>query len=301
MTAAGLREFYRRAGYRVATTLNADWYVPGGRVYRSFPCGKLVAPTREEIDELSRQRGILGVEFHNAHRLGVASGIWTIRDRDYSPHSVTRQYRQQIHRAAAHEVVREIDFDELHRLGMRANHETLARQHHHDAHFSDPRKWRRLCEAGTGTPGAGVFASFDERELTGYLIYFIVDGTSHGLATKSLDAARHTGSNHLLYFEYAHTMIRREGIDAVEIGAQWVPPMAGVDRIKRHAGFQLEPYHVAVFLRPAARTMLLSACASLALRAGEHLLGATDGLGRAHALRRVALATDETAIRIGLG
>jgi hypothetical protein len=290
-----MREFYQRAGYRVVSTPGADWYVPGGRVYRSFPCGKLVMPASEEIAELSRHRGILGVEFHNGRSVGLASGIWMLRDRSYGPHSVTRQYRQQMSRALARETVREISFDELHRLGMRANLETLARQHHHDSHFSDLARWRQLCEAGRETPGAGAFASLGPDGLTGYLVYFIANGISHGLMTKSLDAARLTGSNHALYFTYAHTMIRRAGIDAVGIGAQWVPAMEGVDRIKRHGGFDLEPYHVAVFLRPAARTILLSATASIALKTGRQILGASDGIDRAMALRGAAQATADSS------
>jgi hypothetical protein len=295
MNTTSMREFYRRAGYRVVSTPSSDWYVPGGRVYRSFPCGKSVMPTSEEVAELYQHRGILGVEFHNARGIGVPSGIWMLHDKSYDQRSVTRQYRQQMSHALERETVREIDFDELHRLGMRANLETLARQNHHDNHFTNAALWRQLCDAGRETRGAGAFASFGPEGLTGYLVYFIADGVSHGLMTKSLDAARHTGSNHALYFTYAHTMIRRPGIDAVAIGAQWVPPMQGVDRIKRHGGFDLEPHHVAVFLRPGADAMLLSGAAAIALKAAQQILGHSDGLDRALALRDVAKTTADSS------
>ena len=294
MNTARLREFYQRAGYRVTSTRSADWYVPGGRIYRSFPCGTLVTPNENEIAELASQRGIFGIEFHNGNGIGVPSGIWMMRDRGYGPHSVTRQYRQQMTRALRREVVREIGFDELHRLGMRANIETLTRQNHGDVHFSDPAQWRQLCEAGASTPGAGVFAIFGPHALIAYLVYFIVDGISHGLMTKSLDEARQGGSNHALYFHYAYAMIRRPEIEAVEFGAQWVPAMESVDRIKRHAGYRLEPYHVAVFLRPAARTLLLSGAASLALKAAREIFGPSDGIDRAEALRHMAHATADS-------
>jgi hypothetical protein len=66
-----MRDFYERAGYRVATTAGADWYVPGQRVCKSFPCGKAVAPAAEEVAELCRRKAIVGVEFCSARGIGV--------------------------------------------------------------------------------------------------------------------------------------------------------------------------------------------------------------------------------------
>jgi hypothetical protein len=288
-----MREFYERAGYRVATTPGADWYVPGGRVYKNFPCGKTVFPAPGEIAGLCRHPGIIGVEFYNGRGVGVESGMWMVRDPSYGLHSLQRQFRQQLLQAAAREQVREIGFDELFRLGPRANAETLARLGFDDPHVSDPRNWRRLCRAGAETPGAGAFASFGPDGLTAYLVHFIVGETCYGLLSKSLLAARRSGANHALYYAFAHTMIRRPGIRAVSIGTQSVPPVEGVDRMKRHAGYRFEPFAVAAFLRPAAKALVTSAAGGLAVRAGARVFGDRGPIRRARALRDLIHATDE--------
>jgi hypothetical protein len=164
-----------------------------------------------------------------------------------------------------------------------------------DPHLSDPQMWQRLCKAGEQTPGAGAFASFGPRGLTAYLIYFIVGDTCYGLISKSLDTARSSGSNNALYFTYTQAMIRHPGISAVAIGAQTVPPLTGLDRIKRHAGYELQPCDVAVYLRPAARVLIASAAGGLAMRLGARLLGSSAALDRAQALRAMVRATDEGA------
>ena len=293
MNTERMREFYERAGYRVAKTAGGDWYVPGNRVYKNFPCGKAVLPTADEIAGLCRHKGIIGVEFYNTCGIGVESGIWVVRDVSYGLHSLKRQYRQRLLRTLERESVREIDFDELFRLGTAANRESLARLGLDDRRLSDPASWRRLCTAGERTPGAGAFASFGPNGLTAYLIYFIAGETCYGLISKSIDAAREAGSNYALYYAYTQAMIRRSGIAAVTIGVQSIPPLEGVDRMKRHAGYHLEPYEVAVFLRPAARTLVTSATAALAIRVGERILGHKDAFRRARALCHMLHATEE--------
>jgi hypothetical protein len=287
----GMREFYERAGYRVATTAHADWYVPGNRIYRNFPCGRTVVPTPEEIAQLCRHKGILGVEFGNARGIGVGSGVWKARDPAYGLDSLQRQFRQQLQRAQEREHVREIGFDELARLASAANLESLARLGLADRRLAEPARWRRICQAGAATPGAGAFATFGPDGLTAYLIHFTVDDTCYGLISKSRDVARHSGANHLLYFTYTQAMLRRPGIAAVSLGVQSVPPLAGVDRMKRHAGYLLEPFALAVYLRPGARRLVTGAAGALALRVGERIFARSDAIRRARALRHMIQAT----------
>jgi hypothetical protein len=293
MNADRMREFLERAGYRTARTASADWYVPGDSVYKSFPYGRMVLPAPDETAALVRQRGIVGIEFLNGRGIGVASGFWVMRDPAYGLHSLQRQFRQRLTRVLAAETVRPIGFDELARLGMEASRQSLARLRYVDRHLADPTLWRKLCAAGESTPGAGAFASFGAQGLTSYLIYFVVDGTCYGLVTKSVDAARERGSNLALYYTYTREMIRRPGIGTVAFGAQAVPPLADLDRIKRHAGYALHPCAVAVVLRPAAHALVASPAGGLAMRVGTRLFGPRSYLARAQALRAMVRATDE--------
>jgi len=297
MNADHMREFFARAGYRVARTASADWYVPGDSVYKSFPYGRMALPPTGETAPLVRQRGIIGVEFPNDVGIGVASGFWVMRDPAYGMHSLQRQFRQRLIRALAAETVRPVGFDELARLGVDANRQSLIRLRYVDRHLADPALWQRLCAAGQRTPGAGAFASFGPQGLTSYLIHFIVNGTCYGLISKSIDAARKRGSNLALYYTYTREMIRHPGIDAVSIGAQAVPSLAELDRIKRHAGYTLQPCAVAVVLRPAARALVASVAGGLAMRLGARVFGPREFFNRAQALRAMVRTTDESERR----
>lgn len=286
-----LREFYERAGYRVTTTPGASWYAPGHRVYRNFPCGATAAPSPEDVATLCRDRGVIGVEIGNDRGVGVPTGVWTLRDRAYDARHVQRQFRQHLARALERETVHEVAFDELFREGAAANRQTLARHASDSHHLADPQRWRMLCDAGRQTPGAVAFATVGPDGLSAYLVGFVVGATCYGLVSHSIDAARHAGSNHALFFSYAKTMISRPGIAAVTLGLQALPPIPSLDQIKRHAGFRLEPFHLALVLRPAYRALLESPAAALALRGGARVFGAHPALRRAEALRQMIRAT----------
>ena len=293
MNADRLREFYERAGYRVATTSDANWYVPGGRVWRNFPCGATIAPSPDDIGRLCRDKGIIGVEWGNSRGIGAPSGVWSLRDRSYGADSVQRQFRQQMLHALERESVREIGFGELERVGAKANRDTAVRLGHDVHHLTDATRWRKLCEAGRQTAGAGAFATFGSDGLTAYLVCFIAGDTCYGLIAASVDAARRAGSAHALYFTYAQTSIRRPGVERVTLGVQSLPPVPGVDRMKRHAGFRLESFHLAIALRPAVRSLVASPIGALGIEAGRRLLGSHPAVRRADALRAILVATDD--------
>jgi hypothetical protein len=285
MNIEGLREFYRLAGFRVARTSTADYLVPGKRLYHGFPIGPMPLPAPDEIAALCHHPGILGVEVINERGIGVPSGLWAQRDRSYGMRSLQRQFRQQVEQAQATQTVKEIGFDDLFRLGLESNRETLRRQQRDDLYFSNDRRWRQLCDAGRQSPGAGVFATFAADELTAYMVYFIVGDTCYGLFSKSRTQARKTGANHLLYFTYTQTMIHRPGMAGVTAGLQTIPPLVTVDRFKRHAGYTLEPHQTAVFLRPWFRELLQSRLATTALQISTRLLGPREEISRVQAVR----------------
>ncbi len=291
MNSDHMREFYDRAGYRVASTASGDWYVAGERVYKNFPCGHTLWPERSELEALSRRAGIIGVEFYNDREVGITSGLWVARDRHYGLHSLQRQFRQHVQRALEHGEVRAIGFDELHRRATAANRESDVRLRRADHHLNEPGRWNHLCDAGMRTPGAGAFASFDAQGLSAYLVYFIVGDTCYGLIARSRDAARRNGSNHALYYHYTGAMLARPEITTVTLGIQALPPAPGVDSMKRHAGYELQRFAVAGVLRRSAQAVLTGTVGGLALRLGTRLLGAHPGVERARALREMARAT----------
>lgn len=273
MNADYLAQFYETIGYKVIRTESSYWYSASKRIYRSLPADRVLDPSEEELQGLFRRYRLLGVQFPNRRKGGWESSLFVVRDRNYGLHSLQRQFRQHVKKGLEQCEVREIDFDELHGVGMPVNIDAMARREYTIHHFVTPKLWRRFCDAGKGTPGAGALGSFVQGKLASYLVYFIVDKTCHGLHMMSRTDMRGYRPNHLLYYTFTRGMITRKGIELVTTGLQSIPSLGQVDQFKRHAGYQQEPYYISVVLRPLANLLLLNSVTSLVLNSGGRMVG----------------------------
>jgi hypothetical protein len=169
-----------------------------------------------------------------------------------------RAFRQNVLRGMEACEVRELDFDEVERLGPAVNAEALARRGSSDPRFLDPGHWRRFCAAGRTSPGAGALGSFHAGRLASYLVYVVDAETCHGLHMLSSDWGRPHRPNHLLYFEFTRRMIARPDVACVSTGLRPVPAAGEIDRFKRQAGYRTEPCRLAAVLHPAVERVLLA-------------------------------------------
>lgn len=239
MNADYLAQFYETAGYKVIRTKSSYWYSVSQHIYQSLPPNRLIDPSEEELQELFRRSRLLGVQFPCLRNAGTEAGFFVVRDKCYGLHSMQRQFRQHVQKGMKHCEVREIDFDDLYRYGMPVNLDTMARRNYKIPRFTDLKLWRRFCDAGKNTPGAGVKGSFVQGKLASYLIYFIADKTCHGMYLMSWADMRAYCPNHALYYAYTKELISREGIEAVTTGLQAIPPLdksinsSGMQAIRR--------------------------------------------------------------------
>lgn len=292
MNAEALAAFYERAGFDVRRTPHALWQAaPGRRLYRSLPIDRPVRPDASDEERIFRHGAALGIEFTTEPGRGAASSHFVVRDPGYGLHSLKRQFRQHVRRGLERCVVREIDFGDLERHGAAANRASLARQARAVPHLLDPRLWRRYCDAGRRTPGAGVLASFTDGILAAYLVFFRVDDVVHGLQMMSRTDLWAHRPNHLLYYSFAHAMIRRWGVQAVSVGLGSLPPAPERDRFKRAAGFAAEPCAIGIRLRPWAHRFARVRAPDWALGAAARLLGTRVGAARARSILTAARAT----------
>jgi len=243
------------------------------------------------LQTLFHRRCLLGVRFPSLRKSGVESALFVVRDKNYDFHSLQRQFRQHVQKGLKHCEINEIDFDYLFRHGMPVNYDAMARRRQKLPHFVDLTQWRRFCDAGKRTPGAGVIGSFVRGELASYLIYFIADKICHGLHMISRTDAKSYRANHLLYYVYTKTMISRTEIEAVTTGLQSLSPVGQIDEFKRHAGYQKEPCYLSVALRRAAKLLLLNGAMGLALDIEERIVGPNGHLQRIRSGFHMAKAT----------
>jgi hypothetical protein len=258
MTEDLLARFYRAAGHRVLHTESAAWFDASSRVFQSLPGMRLIDPSREELRSFLRRHRLAGVQFATAAEYGLQSYGYAVRDKDYGSASPSRTFRQNIQKGAEVCEVREIDFDEMERIGLPVNRDALARRGYRDPRFLEPDRWRRYCEAGRLTPGAGALGSFYRGTLAAYLLYFVDQGICHGLHMFSSEWARPHHPNHVLYYEFTRRMITRSNVHCVSTGLKPHPPAGQMDRFKRQAGYRSEPCRLAVVLHPALESLLLS-------------------------------------------
>jgi hypothetical protein len=274
MNAHYFAQFYETAGYQVIRTKTGYWYSLSPYIYQSLPPNHLIDPSEEELEQLFRQSKLLGAQFPSFRNAGTETGFFVVRDKGYGLHFTQRQFRQHVQKGMRHCEVREIDFDDLYRHDMSVNQDAMARRKYKMPRFTDPKLWRRFCDAGKNTPGAGTKGSFIQGKLASYLMYFLADKTCHGLHMMSRADMRAYCPNHALYYEYTKELISREGVEAVTTGFQAVPPLGQVDQFKRHAGYQKEIFYISLVLRPAIESLLLNrmtdAVLSIAVRVARH-------------------------------
>ena len=291
MNADYFAQFYETAGYKVIRTKSSYWYSASQYIYRSLPPNHLIDPSEEELQELFRQSRLIGVQFPSLRKAGTEAGLFVVRDKGYGLHSTQRQFRQHVQKGIKHCEVSEINFDYLYHNGMPVNLDTIARWNHKVLRFTDLKLWRRLCDAGKNTPGAGAMGSFVQGKLVSYLVYFIVDKTCHGMYLMSRTDMGTYCPNHVLYYAYTKELISREGVEAVTTGLQALPPLEQVDQFKRHAGYQKEICYTSVVLRPATEFLLLNRVTDLALNIAERVAGTNAFLQRFCAVLDTAEAT----------
>jgi len=294
MSTTAFAQFYTAAGFDVVQSEGTTWYAQSRQIYRSLPVDRPIVPTRELADEVLRRSGAFGLEFTTDQGRGFPSGHFVQRDRGYGLHSLQRQFRQKVHRGLRCCEVRELDFDELHRLGREASLDSMARQKRRVPHLVDPVRWRRFCDAGRESPAAGVFGSFVDGTLAAWLVYLVQEGTCYGLLTMSTNELRDRGANNVLLYVFSSEMIRREAIHATSLGIQSHPPAPRRDAFKRHLGYVAEPCELGMAFRPwVSRALLLGRSSEIALDLAARLSARRFDPGRVRAVLATARATSD--------
>jgi hypothetical protein len=282
--------FYEAAGYVVVRTASASWYNASSRIYRSLPDSRCIEPTQEELRTLLVSRRLLGVEFATRQGRGYRCHYYCARS-GYDERVLHRTFQQSVRRARAACTVRELSFDDLHRLGAPVNHDVRARRRWVDPHLIDPTLWRRYCDAGKATPGVVVFGCFAAGELASWIAGVVEDRTCYGLQMMSRADLRSLRPNNLLYYQFTTAMLARDDVNCVNTGLEPTPPAGNMDRFKRYAGYSKEPCQLAAAIHPAVGAILLGRAGGPLLALGRRFSPPESRLGRVEALATKARAS----------
>lgn len=259
MSLSGYAKFCVSIGYNVLETLNSVWIGPKYGFFNRMPLYETTPPHEKELEVLFNQHRILGINYAAALGCkGKASRNYFVRDRNYNMNNLNTNCRRNVQDGLNNCQVRRLDFDELYRLGMPLNLDTLSRQGRSDPLFSNADQWQRLCRAGEESDQIEAWGAFIQDELGSYLITSRMDNVVSVLYSHSRTSLLGSHPSPALYFSVIQTMMQAPDIEAVYIGPEWLTTSKGLDRFKQGMGFVAEPVVFVVQLRPIASRLLLN-------------------------------------------
>lgn len=275
---AMLAPLLRALGYRVHERPDVDWVDVGAFSLTPIPSIALIDADDATIEDLLRRSGRIAACYVVADR-GVPSWAWWVRDPEYGPASVQRQFRQNLRRGGRRVVVRPLDWDEFRTAGFPVHRDVASGRGVRDSRLPGAEEWEAICRAAESTPGAEATGCLVDGRLAAFILSVTDGGVCEGILADV--SPRHADARpaHALYHGFAAAMVRRPGVTGVTIGRQAIPPRASLDAFKRHAGFVAEPIRVAVTLHPHWR-WLASGAVRACLHLGRRVVGnRLPGLG----------------------
>jgi hypothetical protein len=250
-------KYCRLIGYRVEETPHGIWIGISRGFFNRVPPYETALPTKEELHSLFRRYPIVGVHYSvEPGSQGKAGYVYFVCDQDYDLKNLDSKGRWSVRKGLRNCQVRPMSFDELHRLGMSLNLDTLARQRRDDPMFRNPDRWMRFCQGGEQVEGAQVWGAFVAGELAAYIVFFQLGEMVNCMYQMSCTRLMKLHSNPALTFTVTQTMMRSPGVKAVCYGPGG--PSEGLDEYKERMGFNRQPVVFVVRLRPVVKRALLN-------------------------------------------
>jgi hypothetical protein len=282
-------EFCRFIGYHAEETPHGIWIGPSHGFFNRVPLYETTTPGEDELRFLFRQRSTLGVHYAAAPgSRGKESHNYFVRDQNYDLKTLNSKGRWSVRKGLRNCQVRPMCFDELHRLGMPLNLDTLARQGRDDPLFSDADCWARLCQAGAKVDGAHVWGAFCGEQLAAYVVFIRLGSVVNLLYHNSRASLMEFHPSSALFFTVTQTMMQTPGVKAVYNGSEWLTTTKGLDRFKQRMGFRTEPVIFVVQLRSMLRRVLLDWGGRRVINALERWLSDRDSFQSVQAVLDIA-------------
>lgn len=245
-----LEPLFCSLGHRTYERDGHLWINVGRFSLTTSPGGLPFVMDRGEIDDLLRESGALVASFATALPTGIESVAYTIRDPNYGPKSVKRQFRQHLMRGSEHCEVRELDSNELFKQGLSVNRDTARQRNEPNAPYTESSNWAEFCDTVAQDQTLLAIGCFVKGKLAAFVIGWINDERCDGLMMHHDVAFTDYRPTHKIIHGFGRIMISRPGISLVCIGRDSIPSQSSLAQFKRSAGFDLTPIRVAVLPHP---------------------------------------------------
>jgi hypothetical protein len=249
-----LAPFYRAWGYRTWSRLGTLWIAAGRFSVVSVPCSHRITTTRSDVERFVRDAGRIASQFPTTAHTGAQRNSYWVRDRDYGPASLQRQFRRHV--AAYHDrcEVRPIDWQELATYGHPVLRDAMVRQGCPGP--ATPEAWEECCRVAGRIPGLTATTCTVDGEPAAFLVAWVSERTCSVLMYYRSARFDEFRPSHKLIADFTRQAIGRPDVDAVTLGRDLVPSQSAVGDFKRHAGYRVEPIAVAAVLDPRWKAVL---------------------------------------------
>jgi hypothetical protein len=250
MNADIFAEWLRRQKYRVVRTPSSYWCEASPRVYQAFPYHWVIDPSEEELLELIRGNGAIGLRYSTpvAAAVGMLSYHVVWEGSPYDLDLLPRQARQNIRKGLAYAEVEPISLSRLATEGWRLREQTLLRQGRSGA--EDQTWWYRLCQSAEGLPGFEAWGAIHDGELVASLLTFRCDDYCLFPHQQSADQALRQGVNNSLFYIVTRSLLDQPGVATIFLSLQSLDAPESVDQFKFRMGYQARPVRQRVVFHP---------------------------------------------------
>lgn len=244
-------EFLARQGHHIVRTESCFWYDAQPGFYFYFPYHKLINPCEGELKHLLWDRPCIGARFFvPLDCVGKNSYTIVCSDKNYDITSVDADCaRRQTRRGLEKFDIRQIEFNELAKLGIGLMHDTLARQGRNPNTW-DERKWRLYCSATEGLKGFEAWGAFLGNNLASFMMTFQMEDHFTILQQSSATEYLHNYPNNALVFHVTKLKLASPTVNTVSYGPQSLDAPESLDKFKFRMGFEKRPMKQRIIFNP---------------------------------------------------
>ena len=216
------------------------WFNCGSRVFSSLPYDQDVDARSIDLREILKSDGLV-VRFGCPVDQGVPSFRIVCDSKDYAFPLLRSRTRTQVRRGLEVCRVERIEFQQLQKLAMPLNADTLIRQGRKVP--SDLQNyWTRYYQQAAVTDGAEAWAAFIGTALAAYLISFMIDDVANLLIVRSSSQHLECYPNNALLFQFLSARLMAPDVRMVSYGYESIQSDLGsLDQFKLGMGFRKDP------------------------------------------------------------
>ncbi|PYV42817.1 MAG: hypothetical protein DMG06_12790 [Acidobacteria bacterium] len=255
---ASLAAFMELRGRRIVEACGTLWHSVDGGFFMSIPYQLSLDPEPGPLEHMLRSVPAMGVRFPSRTWLGLPSGVYLYRKKQYDLKCVHPKHRRRVIRGLERFQIREIEPGELLAQGLQLNRDTMARQGRYDPEFGEERQWKRVVDATYQCPAVVPFGAFAGGRLGGCMITCCDSRCLHILYQASRQEDLKDFPNHALTFSVTRRAAENPELDSVCYGCLSLVRTTGLHEYKLRFGYELIPHNSVIWLHPRLAPLLSS-------------------------------------------